>query len=198
MGNILHIISSASRTSNSILLGNRIIEKLQARYPGSTVVTNDVTSKIYDPLRDAYVAALKTPAAQLTPEQQALLRASDEAVQQLQEADHIVIGIPLYNFTIPAHLKAWIDQIVRPAITVSYRDGKPVGLLENKKVYLAIASNGVYSDGPMQPYDFADPYIRYIFSFIGITDVTTFRIEGNGISGIKETAVEKGLAGVVL
>ncbi|NML39473.1 FMN-dependent NADH-azoreductase [Chitinophaga sp. G-6-1-13] len=197
MGNILHIISSArGEASNSILLGNRIVERLQQRHPDKEVVINDVTGQSWQWLHKELVDAYRTPSEALTTEQQVLLEASDATITQLQEADTIVIGVPLYNFNLPAPLKAWIDHIVRPGKTVNYKDGGFAGQLTGKKVYLAIASNGIYSEGPMQPFDFAEPYLRYVLGFVGITDITTYRIEGAGMSATKETAVEKGLASV--
>ncbi len=197
MGNILHIISSArGDASNSILLGNRIVERLHQRYPDKEVVVNNVAGQSWQWLHRELVDAYRTPSAALTSEQQALLEASDTTIAQMQEADIIVIGVPLYNFNLPAPLKAWVDHIVRPGKTVNYQDGGFVGQLTGKKVYLAIASNGIYSEGPMRPYDFAEPYLRYVLGFVGITDITTYRIEGAGLSATKETAVEKGLTSV--
>ncbi|MBC9933213.1 FMN-dependent NADH-azoreductase [Chitinophaga qingshengii] len=197
MGNILHIISSArGEASNSIMLGNRIVEKLQQRHPGKELVTIDVTRQPYEQLHGELVTAYRTPQPSLTDAQQRLLQVSDEAVAQLMAADIIVIGVPLYNFQMPAALKAWIDHIVRPSKTVAYKDGMPAGLLSGQKAYLAIASNGIYSEGPMSPYDFAEPYLRYILGFLGITDVSTYRIEGAGMTATRDTAVAKGLASV--
>lgn len=197
MGNILHIISSArGEASNSIILGNRIVEKLQQRHPGKELVTIDVTRQPYEQLHGELVTAYRTPQPSLTDDQQRLLQISDEAVAQLMAADIIVIGVPLYNFQMPAALKSWIDHVVRPSKTVAYKDGMPAGLLSGQKAYLAIASNGIYSEGPMSSYDFAEPYLRYILGFLGITDVTTYRIEGAGMTATRDTAVAKGLASV--
>lgn len=194
MKKILHISSSPrGAASSSILLGNRIIEKIQNLHPGSTVVVNDTTEKDYPHLDKAMINAYKG-----TKESEDVLKQSDAAVQELFDADVIVIGVPVYNFSLPSALKAWIDHIVRPGVTFSYATGKPVGLLKDKKVYLAFAANGVYSEGPMQTYDHAEPYLRFILGFIGLTDITTFRIEGGGIPGIMETAVQKGLESVVV
>ncbi len=199
MKNILHITSSPrGEASNSTMLGRTVVDKLLWQYPGSTVVTNDVMNKDYDYLRNIHVVAYRLPEDQLTPEQRQALRDSDEAVNQMFNADIIVISVPLYNFAIPAALKAWIDHIIRLGKTFSYHTGKPEGMLNGKKVYLTIASNGVYTDGPMKPMDHAEPYLRFILGFIGLTDITTYRIEGAGIAGIMETAVEKGLASVAL
>jgi Acyl carrier protein phosphodiesterase len=194
MKKILHISSSPrGAASSSILLANRIIEKIQNLHPGSTVVVNDTTEKDYPHLDKDLINAYKA-----TEKPEDVLKDSDAAVQELFDADVIVIGVPMYNFNLPSALKAWIDHIVRPGITFSYATGKPEGLLKDKKVYLAIAANGVYSDGPMKPYDHAEPYLRFILGWLGLTDITTFRIEGGGIPGIMETAVEKGLESVVI
>ncbi|SIO01391.1 FMN-dependent NADH-azoreductase [Chitinophaga niabensis] len=194
MKKILHISSSPrGAASSSILLANRIIEKIQNLHPGSTVVVNDTTEKDYPHLDSALINAYRA-----TEKPEDVLKDSDAAVQELFDADVIVIGVPMYNFNLPSALKAWIDHIVRPGLTFSYATGAPVGLLKDKKVYLAIAANGVYSEGPMQTYDHAEPYLRFILGFIGLTDITTFRIEGGGIPGIMETAVQKGLERVAV
>ena len=199
MKKILHIISSPRGTeSNSTRLGNTIIEKITKQYPLSTVTVNDVVEKNYEPLQDIHVKAYRLPEDSHTPEHKHALRNSDSAVNELFEADVIVVSVPLYNFAIPAALKGWIDHIVRAGKTFSYHTGKPEGLLKGKKVYLAIASNGVYTDGPMKSMDYAEPYLRFILGFIGLTDITTYRIEGSGIPGVMDTAVQKGLESVLV
>lgn len=199
MKNILHIISSPRQeASASIRLGNTIIEKLLQQYPGSRVNTINVSEGKFPALDQTMIGAFKIPVAEQTPEQRKALSASDAAVEELAEADIVVIGSPLYNFTIPSTLKAWLDLIVRPGVSFRYANGRSEGLLGEKKIYLALASNGVYSDGPMKQLDFAEPYLRHILSFIGLNDITTFRVEGGGISGIMETALEKGLESVVV
>jgi len=197
MKNILHITSSPrGPESNSTRLGTALIEKLLKQYPGSKVTVNDVVEKRYEPLQEVHVVAYRLPDDQHSTEQRLALRDSDDAVAELIEADIIVVSVPIYNFAIPAALKGWVDHIVRAGKTFSYQTGKPEGLLHDKKVYLAIASNGVYSDGPIKTWDYAEPYLRFILGFIGLTDITTLRIEGVGVPGVKENAVEKGLQSV--
>ncbi|HEY9047662.1 MAG TPA: NAD(P)H-dependent oxidoreductase [Ohtaekwangia sp.] len=198
MKNILHIVSSPrGEESNSTLLGNTIIEKLLKENPGSKVVVNNVIDKNYKPLQSVHVTAYRLPDDSQTTEQRTALRDSDNAVAELSEADIVVISLPIYNFAIPAILKGWVDHIVRGGKTFSYQTGKAEGLLKGKKVYLAIASNGVFSEGPLKAIDHAEPYLRFILGFIGITDITTYRIEGAGIPGVMETAVQKGLESVL-
>ena len=199
MKRILHIISSPrNEASNSIQLGNRIIEQLQLHYPGSTVQVNNVVDKDYAHLTEVHIAGYFLPAEDKTQQHLDIIRPSDSAVEELIDTDIIVISLPVYNFQVPSALKAWIDHIVRAGKTFSYQTGHAEGLLTNKKVYLAIASSGVYSDGPMKVYDFAEPYLRFILGFIGLKDITTFRVEGTAIPGIKETALQKGLNSVTL
>ena len=197
MKKILHVISSPrGEESNSIKLANRIIDKLVARYPNSTVSINNTVARNYIHLNEIHPVAYRLPESEQTPEQKDTLYSSDLATRELIAADIIVISVPLYNFNIPSTLKAWIDHVVRAGKTFSYQSGQAEGLLKDKKVYLAIASNGVYSDGIMKPYDFGEPYLRFILSFMGITDVTTYRVEGAGMPGIMETALQKGLESV--
>lgn len=199
MKKILHITSSPrGEESNSTLLGNTIIEKIQKQYPGSNVTVNDVVEKNYEPLQSLHVDAFRMPEDSHTPEHKNAVRDSETAVTELFDADIIVVSVPLYNFGIPAALKAWIDHIVRSGKTFSYATGKPKGLLTGRKVYLAIASGGVYSEGPMKSMDHAEPYLRFILGFIGLTDITTYRIEGAGVPGVMETAVQKGLESVLV
>lgn len=197
MKRILHIISSArGAASESTRLGNRVVERLLERYPGSTVTLNNVVDKNYEHLRMDHLAGFFAPPEKLTPELSSLIGPSDEAVKQLVESDIVVISVAMYNFNLPSALKAWIDHIVRAGKTFTYKNGFPEGLLQGQKVYLAIASSGVYSEGAMKQFDFAEPYLRYILGFLGVKDFTTFRIEGQKIPGVMETAVEKGLQSV--
>lgn len=199
MKQILHVTSSPrGDQSNSTRLGNRIVELLLTQYPGSEVSINDTVKKNYIHLNEIHPVAYRLADTEHTPEQKDTLYSSDQAVKELLAAEIIVISVPMYNFNIPSALKAWIDHVVRAGKTFSYQTGRPEGLLKGKKVYLAIASNGVYSDGPMKPFDFGEPYLRFILEFMGITDITTYRIEGAGIPGLMESALAAGLESVAV
>jgi FMN-dependent NADH-azoreductase len=199
MKKILHIISSPRNgASNSTQLGNKIIAEIQKNHTGSTVQVNNVSDKDYEHLSDMHIAGFLLPEEDKTQQHLDIIKPSDSAVEELVDADFIVISLPMYNFQMPSALKAWIDHIVRKGKTFSYQTGKAEGLLTNKKVYLAIASSGVYSDGPMKVYDFAEPYLRFILGFMGLNDITTYRVEGTAIPGIMETALEKGLKSVAV
>lgn len=199
MKTILKVTSSARGAySNSNQLVNEIVAKLQQNNPGANVIERNLVSQKYPHLEESHVAGFFAPAEDHTPETKAAVSHSDEAIAELEKADSIVIGVPLYNFNIPSALKAWIDHIVRARKTFSYDGGTPEGLLKGKKVYLAMASGGIYSDGPMKSFDFAEPYLKAILSWIGLADITVFRIEGVNVPGVKETALEKGLASVAV
>lgn len=199
MKKILHIISSPrGAASMSIKLGKAVIERIQANYPGSTVTESNLVQKQFPHLEEAHLAAFFTPADHRSEENLAAIRHSDEAISEIQSADIIVIGVPLYNFSIHSTLKAWIDHIARAGITFKYGEHGPQGLIQGKKVYLAIASGGIYSEGPMQAYDFATPYLKSVLGFLGMTDVTVFRVEGVSMPVVQDTALEKGIESIVI
>ncbi|TGD83194.1 FMN-dependent NADH-azoreductase [Hymenobacter wooponensis] len=196
---ILHIISSArGAESYSTQLSQGIIDKLTAAHPNSTVVARDLAKAPFPHLEEAHLQAYFTPAEGRSAEQQEAVRHSDEAIAQVMAADTLVIGVPFYNFTITSSLKSWLDHLTRANITFRYTPTGPEGLITGKKVYLAIASGGIYSEGPMQPYDFATPYLRWMLGFLGMTDVTVARAEGVKLPEFQSTALQKGLDSVTV
>ncbi|WP_299778806.1 FMN-dependent NADH-azoreductase [uncultured Roseobacter sp.] len=160
---ILHIDASARFAgSTTRQLTASIVEKL-----GGTVIRRDLSEAVPQ-ITEAWVSANFTPAAQRNPAQKDTLALSDTLVQEVTAADVLVIGVPVYNFGVPAALKAWIDQIARAGLTFKYTENGPVGLLEGKRAVIALATGGtpVGSD-----IDFASGYMRHIMGFVGITDV---------------------------
>jgi FMN-dependent NADH-azoreductase len=199
MKKILHLISSPNGDqSYSIKLGRAVVAKLQEANPGATVQEFNLIAQDYPHLDASHLKAFYTPPAQRSAEDEAAVRHSDAGISQLMEADFIVIGAPLYNFSIHSSLKAWIDHIARAGVTFKYGEQGPEGLVKGKKVYVAMASGGVYSEGAMQSYDFVAPYLKAVLGFLGMTDLKTFRVEGVSIPGIKEDALQKGLDSIVL
>lgn len=196
---ILQIISSAQGAkSHSTQLSQGIIDKLTGAHPGSTVVVRDLAKDPLPYMEEAHLQAYFTPAEGRSPEQQQAVRHSDEAIAQIMAADTLVIGVPFYNFSIPASLKSWLDHLTRANITFRYTPTGPEGLITGKKVYVAVASGGIYSEGPMQPYDFATPYLRWMLGFLGMTDVTVARAEGMKLPEFQATAVQKGIDSVAV
>ena len=197
MKKILNIVSSVKGDDSfSIKLSNAVVDKITSIYPDSSIHTIDLSKNPFPHLEETVFTSFYTPQEKRTDEHREAVLHSDQAVKELMEADILVIGVPLYNFGIPSTLKAWIDHVARSGVTFRYTDGRPEGLVKNKKVYLAIASGGVYSEGPMKSYDFTEPYLRAVLGFIGLTDITTFRVEGTVVPGMKETALPKALSRV--
>ncbi|MBF4491303.1 NAD(P)H-dependent oxidoreductase [Flavobacterium sp. MR2016-29] len=194
---ILNIVTSTKGDASfSNKLSNAILQKLKRTYGETQVKTLDLSKAPSPYLSGLDISALYTPAEQRSDAQNETLKYSDEATTDLIEADIVVIGVPLYNFGIPAVLKGWIDQVARAGKTFSYNENGPKGLLTDKKVILSIASGAVFSEGPYQSYDFSEPYLRTVFGFLGITDVTVFRVEGSAIPQLAENALPKALIAV--
>jgi FMN-dependent NADH-azoreductase len=103
---------------------------------------------------------------------------NDALIEEFLAADIVVIGAPMYNFSVPSQLKAWIDRVAVPGKTFSYTESGPQGLATGKKVFVASARGGVYSEGPAAAADFQEPFLRQVFAFFGIDDVTFIRAEG--------------------
>lgn len=197
MKRVLHLISSIQgNQSYSLKLSKAVVEKVIEKYPGSIVEEVDLNDLNIPHLNPKLLQSMFTPGDQLTAETRASLRYSNEAVEQLLAADIIVVGAPLYNFTIPSSLKAWIDHITRAGITFGYTENGPVGLVTGKKVYVAMSSGGIYADGPGKSSDFVAPYLQTVFGALGMKDLTVFRAEGVKVTGVKETALEKGIASI--
>ena len=196
---ILQIISSArGAESYSTRLSQGIIDKLLVAQPGSTVVVRNVATHPFPHLEEAHLQAYFAPAEGRSPEQQEAVRHSDEAIAQIMAADVLVIGVPFYNFTIPSSLKSWLDHLTRAGVTFRYTAAGPEGLITGKKVYLAVASGGIYSEGPQQAYDFAAPYLRFMLGFLGMTDITVARAEGVKLPEFQATALQKGVDSVAV
>ncbi|SHL29566.1 FMN-dependent NADH-azoreductase [Flavobacterium chilense] len=194
---ILNIVTSVKGDASfSNKLSNAVLEKLAKEYPQSEVQTFDLSKTPLPYLDELQLNAFYTPAETHSENQLESIKLSDDAIQDLLEADIIVIGVPIYNFGIPALLKGWIDQVARAGKTFSYDENGPKGLISGKKVYLSVASGAVFSEGPYKSYDFAEPYLRVVLGFLGITDVTTFRVEGTAIPDFADSALPNALAAV--
>lgn len=199
MKRILHLISSPrGDESYSIKLANAIIAKLQEQYPGSIVEEANLIEINVPHLDTTHLRSFFTPAEQLTAEDQDAIRYSDAAIGQLMAADIIVIGAPLYNFGIHSALKAWIDHIARAGKTFSYSEQGAEGLVKGRKVYVAMSSGAVYSEGFYQAYDFVSTYLKAVLGFLGMTDLKLFRVEGVNIPGLKEQALDKAIESISL
>lgn len=166
---ILRVDASMRRTGSVTReLTNRVIEKLSAETPATSVVTRDLADGI--PMIDeTWIGANFTEETARDDTQRAALAVSDALIAELRAADTLVIGLPIYNFGVPAALKAWIDLVARARVTFRYSETGPVGLLGGKRAVVVAASGGVPLGSEV---DFATSYLRHALAFIGITDVT--------------------------
>jgi len=163
-------IDASARKSGSVTreLTGALVTQLLSRSSDARVLVRDVSQGL--PFLDEdWVGANFTDPAERSAEQRMKLALSDTLVAELQGADTIVIGVPVYNFAIPAALKAWVDLIARARETFKYTENGPVGLLEGKKAYLAVASGGTKVGSDI---DFAVNYLKHMLAFVGIMDVT--------------------------
>lgn len=169
-------IDASSRYHGSVTrqLANDFITQLQNQQEAVVIQQRDVVSDDLGFLDADWVNASFTPVDQRSEAQLAVLTQSDQLVNELQEADVIVIGTPMYNFSIPAALKAWIDLVARAGVTFRYTESGPVGLLKNKKAYVVLASGGT-SIG--SEFDYASGYLRHVLGFLGIHDVELISAE---------------------
>ena len=174
--NILQINSSARTTgSHSTRLAADIVARLQAANPAATHTVRDLGRSPHPALDEATLQALFTPADQRSPAQAARVGQDDALIAQVQAADVLVLGVPMYNFGVPAALKNWIDAIARTGVTFKYTDKGPLGLLQGKKVYVALARGGLYRDTPA---DTQVPYLKAVLGFLGMTDIQFVYAEG--------------------
>jgi FMN-dependent NADH-azoreductase len=155
-----------------------LAEKLAARAPGSGIVVRDLTRHPLPHIDDSFAAARNLPPEKLTPVQKAALALSNTLLTELFAADTLIIAAGMINFGIPSNLKAYIDYILRPGVTFKYTEEGPEGLVNGKKVYLVLARGGVYTQGPMQSFNFQDPYLRASLGFIGLNDFEVITVEG--------------------
>jgi FMN-dependent NADH-azoreductase len=182
-------VSPRQEFSTSRKLTALFVDRWKAAHPGAAVVVRNLM-RTPPPLVDfAWIGGAFTPREQHSPESAAAIKVSDDLVAELKAADHIVIGTPMFNFSIPAVLKAYIDQIVRVGVTVSANN---IGLLTGKKATIILASGGDFSPGsPVQKYDEASSYLRQVLAWIGIMDVEII-LAGRARAGAAgETAVEQ-------
>jgi FMN-dependent NADH-azoreductase len=188
MANLLTVVASPRGDySVSRALTAQFVEAWKQNHPEGSVVTRDLFTTDLPFVDLPWIAGAYTPVEQHSPEMTEALAISNELIAELQAADHIVIGTPMYNFSTPAILKAWIDHIVRVGVTFS---PSYEGLLKGKKVTVIVASAGVYTPGSyMEGYNAETGYLKQILGFIGLTDVTF--VMAGGTSDIDQGKVAR-------
>jgi FMN-dependent NADH-azoreductase len=175
MTTILQINSAARSGAQSTLLASELTAKLQQSNPGAKLVVRNLLADNLPHLDDTVLGAFFTPAEQRSAEQNAIVAKSDELIAELQAADIVVIGAPMYNFGISTQLKAYFDQLGRAGVTFRYTANGPEGLVKGKKVYVVSARGGKYAG---TPNDSQTPYLKSFLGFLGMTDVSFIYAEG--------------------
>jgi FMN-dependent NADH-azoreductase len=174
---LLQIDSSARAGSVTRRLTAKFAAEWKTNHPTGELAYRDLSTTTLPLITDDWSATQVDPST-LSPSQRNYLATSDALIEEVLGVDIIVIGAPMYNFAIPSLLKAWIDQVVRVGKTVAYGSNGPKGLLGNRKIVVITARGGAYEKGsPYEIFDFQEPYLRHIFGFVGLTDVTFIHAE---------------------
>ncbi|MES2918793.1 MAG: NAD(P)H-dependent oxidoreductase [Pseudomonadota bacterium] len=191
--NILHLDAGLfGDHSVSRIVGQAVVDQLLAARPGASVVYRDLANAAPAHLTGAL---LTTPADQAEGDVKAGQALTDTLIAELFAADTIVIGAPMYNFSIPTQLKAWFDRVLKAGTTFKYTETGPVGLAGGRRVIIASSRGGQYGDN--SPLDFQEPYLKALLGFIGLTDVTVVRAEGSAMGDdARKAGIEQALAAV--
>jgi FMN-dependent NADH-azoreductase len=191
MPTLLHIDSSPlGEASLSRHLSAEFVRNWTQAHPDGNVITRDLTTSGLTAITAEWIGASFTPPASRTEAQHTVLAISEALIAELRSADEYVFGLPMHNFTVPATLRLWIDQVVRAGETFSYTATGPVGLLTDKKATFVIASGGVYGPGTaMASLNFVEPYLRTLFGFIGIQD--THFLTAGGAADIMSGKIDR-------
>lgn len=160
-------IDSSARLTNSV--SRDLVTAIVDKFENAKVITRDLAANPLPQIDEGFVTITKdTPADELSDNQRHMLALSGELIDELKAADTIVIGLPVYNFGVPAALKAWIDLIARAGVTFNYTEAGPVGALTGKRVIIAMASGGTEANSAI---DYATPYLKHVLGFLGMSDV---------------------------
>ncbi|AKM09641.1 FMN-dependent NADH-azoreductase [Croceicoccus naphthovorans] len=181
--NILHIDSATTGAASvTRALTAKIIEKLKADNPDATVTYRDLGTEPLAHLNPVLVGAIRFPDEDKSDDMKVAAEAERKVLDEFLAADVVVIGAPMYNFTIPSNLKAWIDRLGIPRVTFRYSENGPEGLVDGRRVIVASSAGGRYQPG-QPPLTFHEGLIEAFFGFIGVDDVTFVRGHGVGAYG---------------
>ena len=187
MSTILHITASIrGEESVSRSLGQKLVAKL-AKSQNAEVVTRDLSKNDLPYIDADRFAANLAPYADRSTEQHELAKIADELIEELQQADTIVFSVPVYNFSVPATVKAWADLVARAGTTFRYTENGPEGLLTGKKVYLTAATGGTPIGSEV---DFMSPWLKFFVGFLGMHDVEIVAADGIMGEGGEEKIAE--------
>jgi FMN-dependent NADH-azoreductase len=189
MATLLHFtVSPRGKESISRRLGNSAVEAWKVNNPRGRIVERDLAKTPLNFVDVDWIAGAFSPPEYHTENHKKALALSNELVSELVESNEIILSTPMFNFAVPADLKAWIDNVVRAGKTFRYKtDGTPEGLLagQNKKVLVIVASGGSYPEGsPMADLNYEIPYLRFILAFMGLTDIRF--IHAGGTASVRQ------------
>lgn len=195
---LLHLDSSPlAGASASRQLTAAIVAAAQEANPALAVVYRDLAAAPPAHLGGDALAPRGLPADQLTETQKAEAAVTEELIAEFLAADVVVVGAPMYNFSIPSQLKAWIDRVAAAGRTFKYTESGPVGLAGGKTVIVASTRGGLYSEGPASAMDHQESYLKTVFAFLGITDVRFVRAERLSMgTDLRAQAMDAALAGI--
>jgi FMN-dependent NADH-azoreductase len=183
MANLLFVSSSLFGSgSQSRTMAAEFIDRWRNANPRTTVVERELTADSMPHLSLATLTAAMTPADKRNAAEREAATLADTLIEEVEAADVIVIAAPMYNFSIPSTMKAWIDHITRAGRTFRYGVAGAEGLLKGKKVFVVTARGGIYNEGPAKSMDFQAPYLQAMLGFIGFDDVTFIHVEGLKVS----------------
>ncbi|TCQ81585.1 FMN-dependent NADH-azoreductase [Pseudomonas sp. JUb52] len=177
---LLHIDSSImGNASVTRELSAAVVAAIQADRPDVRVTYRDLATEEISHLSGPIAAGFRQPSqADVAPEALAQHQLSEALVTEFLASDVLVIGAPMYNFSVPTQLKAWLDRIAQVNRTFKYTDRGPIGLTRDKYIVVVSARGGFYADGSFQDMDFQERYLRAFFAFLGVKDVEFVRAEG--------------------
>lgn len=186
-------VNSSPRTSSSVSrsLSLQLEKGLCEEFPSLRLIHRDLAQDSLPHLTETMIQAFYTSVEKTTKAQADELALSDTLVDELLVSDLVVLATPVWNFNIPASVKAWIDLVCRAGRTFSYSSGSPRGLLKVKRVIVIKSSGGVFSEGPNKERDFSEPYLKSIFGFLGVPDIRFIRAEGLSSPQLKESGLAK-------
>lgn len=188
MKNILVIHSSPNlQSSQTRELTSKVVAQIRRAHPNATFVHRDLIKTELPHIKGEDLEAIF---AKDTNPEHPFNRRSLVLINELKAADLVVIALPMYNFSVPSNVKAWIDHIARPGLTFSYTAEGPVGLLKGRKAILVTSAAGVYSAGPTKDWDYSEPFMKRLLTVMGIDDVQVVRVEGLAIPQLKDNAMK--------
>ncbi|KEA63991.1 FMN-dependent NADH-azoreductase [Marinobacterium lacunae] len=184
MAKLLYVKSSIfGDQGQSSQLAQTLIEDWKTQNPGGEVITRDLSGDAVPHLDGERFGAFLAPAEERSAAQQAVVELSDTLIDEVRQADMLVVGVPMYNFGVPSQMKAWFDHMARAGVTFKYTETGPVGLLEDKPVLLLATRGGLYKDAGL---DFQIPFVKQFFSFIGLNDSRVIFAEGLAMGDLRE------------